>query len=260
MMRQKFYRHILLLLTLILTVVTAQADNEPATPQVNPKMIRIQGKVFGGACQANVGKTATVVLAADNFDILIDSVFGGNDVSGTIGADSRATDDLPDVLEQAKENGITTDVDGKKNTELYNAFVHIAKEKKEDYHIFIGNLFGGGNGDYDYTTQTNNPYYGMTVPTVSKVYVEILGGTIAYLYGGGNKATVTRNTDICIDNDSHVTTAMPTGATGNDNLLTSIEVLHSMGIQALGSNAIRRQQQSANGYPSYMAFEAGWYR
>ena len=238
-MRQKFYRHILLLLTLILTVVTAQADNEPATPQVNPKMIRIQGKVFGGACQANVGKTATVVLAADNFDILIDSVFGGNDVSGTIGADSRATDDLPDVLEQAKENGITTDVDGKKNTELYNAFVHIAKEKKEDYHIFIGNLFGGGNGDYDYTTQTNNPYYGMTVPTVSKVYVEILGGTIAYLYGGGNKATVTRNTDICIDNDSHVTTAMPTGATGNDNLLTSIEVLHSMGIQALGSNAIR---------------------
>ena len=241
-MRQKFYRHILLLLTLILTVVTAQADNEPATPQVNPKMIRIQGKVFGGACQANVGKTATVVLAADNFDILIDSVFGGNDVSGTIGADSRATDDLPDVLEQAKENGITTDVDGKKNTELYNAFVHIAKEKKEvenHYHIFIGNLFGGGNGDYDYTTQTNNPYYGMTVPTVSKVYVEILGGTIAYLYGGGNKATVTRNTDICIDNDSHVTTAMPTGATGNDNLLTSIEVLHSMGIQALSSNATR---------------------
>lgn len=46
----------------------------------------------------------------------------------------------------------------------------------DNQKIYIGQLFGGGNGAYDYTSQkltdgvTPNPYYGLTKPELAKSY------------------------------------------------------------------------------------------
>ena len=205
--------------------------------------IKIGGAVYGGARQANVGGSTFVNIGADHHDVIIASVYGGNDISGTIGTSEA----LPDKIEKATKNGID-------NTN--NAFVRLNPVDKDDQgklntHIFIGSLFGGGNGDYDYTLNSDQITYTVkdadgntltttgTKPELAKTYLEIEGGTIAYVYGGGNRATVTGSTDIYINNESEVTTSMPTGATGTANYLESQSFLESMGISALGVNATR---------------------
>ena len=133
------------------------------------------------------------------------------------------------------------------NTKKYSAFVLTTKERTvtegtgesatttQPYHIFIGQLFGGGNGDYDYTS-TSSPYLGMIKPELSKTYLELRGGTIAYAYGGGNNATVTAATDICVDNSSAVTT---------DEHLKTILNIDDNGIKArmkeMGLNTVSTQ-------------------
>ena len=165
----------------------------------------IQGNVYGGARQANVSGSTFVNIDGEHMsgDILINCVYGGNDIAGTIGT----ADDLPTALTQTTENGID-------NT--YNAFILSTPERTETtgeapntktiqpYKIYLGQLFGGGNGDYDYTSD-DSPYKGMTRPELAKTYLEILGGSCVLLYGGGNNVTVTEATDICIDNSSAIT-------------------------------------------------------
>ena len=93
----------------------------------------------------------------------------------------------------------------------------------EKYPIIIGTLYGGGNGAYYYKKFADDDYRiylseaaceadensyiaknttGFNVPEVPKTYLEIKGGCIAHLYGGGNNATVTENTTINIANES----------------------------------------------------------
>lgn len=202
--------------------------------------------VYGGARQADIGGSAHVNIDGEHIsgDILIDAVYGGNDISGTIGTSA----DIPTGLVNAGENGID-------NT--YNAFVQTTPERQETtgtgddavtsqpYGIFVGQLFGGGNGDYTYTADGEGTYTvkdGDTEiatkankPELAKTYLELRGGTVAFVYGGGNNATVTQNTDICIDNDRLVTTSIPAGA-GNDaatNKLLDMERLTAMGIPML---------------------------
>ena len=175
--------------------------------------------VYGGARQANVGGHAFVNVDGEHMsaDIVINYVYGGNDIAGTVGESVKETDPIPTELTDAAANGITPaegETNAGKNTKKYSAFVLTTKERTVTegtgesatttlpYHIFIGQLFGGGNGDYDYTS-TSSPYQ---KPELSKTYLELRGGTIAYAYGGGNNATVTVATDICVDNSSAVTT------------------------------------------------------
>ena len=153
--------------------------------------------VYGGARQADVDGSAFVHIDGEHMsgDILINRVYGGNDISGTVGS--------------SEEMPITTPAaPGIDNT--YNAFIKTTPERKvttgegesattsQPHSIFIGQLFGGGNGDYDYETE----YAGKDRPVMGKTYLEILGGTFGYVYGGGNNATITGKTDICIDNSS----------------------------------------------------------
>ena len=218
---QTYYRNGLRMLLLLLMM------SQSFVAQGQTKLIRIGGSVYGGACQADVGGSTFVNIGADNFDVIISSVYGGNDISGNVGTSSA----VPAELLKASENGID---------ESYNAFIRINPEAKEagvqKYHIFIGNLFGGGNGEYDYTT---GELAGKSKPELGKTYLELMGGTVAYVYGGGNNATVTAKTDICIDNVSEVTTTIPTGASADDNLLNNSDVLSSMRISSLGANATR---------------------
>jgi hypothetical protein len=103
----------------------------------------------------------------------------------------------------------------------------------DEHMMVIGSLFGGGNGDYYYgtpesttDTETGVTTYTYTIkelkkdgtggatiatksitdqnilPELSKTYLEIKGGCIAHVYGGGNNATVTDATVINIDNES----------------------------------------------------------
>ena len=229
--------------------------------------IVIGGNVFGGARQANVGKSTFVNVGADHHDVLINSVYGGNDISGTIGT----SEDVPAELDEAALNGIT-DADGDKagkNDKGYNTFVRVSPEATKTtgegdnavttqlYNIFIGNLFGGGNGDYIHEVngdkriikdkKTDEILAEVTIgegdfnyPDVSKAYLEIRGGTIAFVYGGGNNATVTEATDICIDNSSQVTTSITDGGENSPNLLLSEGRLKDMGLSALGEEIVLR--------------------
>ena len=164
----------------------------------------IDGNVFGGARQANVGGSAFVHIDGEHMsgDILINQVYGGNDVAGTIGT----SDNIPAALTQTSDNHID-------NT--YNAFVLTTQERTvttdtgqqqtttQPFKMYLGQLFGGGNGDYDYSSY-DSPYKGMTRPELAKTYIEMRGGSCVLLYGGGNNVTVTEATDICIDNPSAI--------------------------------------------------------
>ena len=203
-------------------------------------------KVFGGARMANVGGKAYVNIdgehATDN--MTIGSVYGGNDVAGTIGTDTvpRKSEAHPEGLTNVLTGAETKESNPKKNAidNTWNAFVRTSRSKMADpddntkeiekYWITIGSLFGGGNGDFIYTDENgdslrdasgnyivqenkmiNGELQTITVatnstplihPDLDKTYLEIMGGNIAHVYGGGNNATVRENTTIDIDNES----------------------------------------------------------
>nr|MCR5180680.1 hypothetical protein [Bacteroidaceae bacterium] len=167
----------------------------------------IRGGVFGGAQQADVKKYTYVNVDGENqlHDLTVNRVFGGNDVSGEIGADLDGTEGAVDGLP------FTPDVNTPDVTvdNTWQSFILTTKEKSEDLNIFIGQMFGGGNGDYDYTTgnASTNPYYGKTAPTVDRTYLQINGGTYGYVFAGGNNATINEETVISINNTSTITTA-----------------------------------------------------
>ena len=206
--------------------------------------------VFGGARMADVGGRTFVNIdgehATDN--IFIRAVFGGNDISGTIGTSETTTvpEELTDVLTIPAKTDDELEALGKTREEYiadykaanpeqneidntWKTFVRTSRsttiedeEEVENYGVVIGSLYGGGNGDFTYTDNEGNPLQdgegnyivkeGETViatrstpfnkPELGKTYLEIKGGCIAHLYGGGNYATVTNNTTICINNES----------------------------------------------------------
>lgn len=158
------------------------------------------GSVFGGARMADVGGNAYVNIngeEATNY-ILINRVYGGNDITGTIEGKSNR---LPSEV-ASNDMG----VDGS-----WNAIIHISdgenitvnEKEQEKYPIFIGQLFGGGNGDYDYDTE-GSTYYGLKRPETAKTFIDMHGGTISYAYAGGNAATVTEKAAIHVHNESKV--------------------------------------------------------
>ena len=128
--------------------------------------------VFGGARMADVGGSAFVNIDGEHASdyVIINKLYGGNDIAGTIGSSEA----LPDELTSATEDGVDNS---------WNAFVHIStktdaagKETDDAQKIYIGQLFGGGNGDYDYTTT----YSGKSSPVLAKTYLDVQGGSIVY--------------------------------------------------------------------------------
>jgi hypothetical protein len=166
-------------------------------------------RVFGGAQKANVGGHSFVYIDGEHASdyVLINYVYGGNDVSGVIGNNSELEKSVPTEIKKATENLVD---------KSWNGFVRISTKMNgavaadDNQKIYIGQLFGGGNGAYDYTSEklidgvTPNPYYGLTKPELAKSYLEVMGGSIVYAFGGGNNATVTEKTVIYVDNPSKV--------------------------------------------------------
>ena len=219
---------------------------------------------------ANIAKNALVNIDGENASnyILINYVYGGNDIAGTIGT-NLMTFDVPDVLTRKRENKI----DGS-----WNAFVRIStkttttgeapnttvEEATDAQKIYIGQLFGGSNGEYfyqeesgvhqiydynDHTKLIASNTTGFIEPKLKKTYLEILGGSIVYAYGGGNNATITDKTVICLDNPSKVVTSITDATNPNaDNtgeLLTNDRFVNKMGINTTLS------------YPESDAFQIG---
>ena len=141
------------------------------------------------------------------------------------------------------------------------------EEDSDAQKIYIGQLFGGGNGDYYYynnggTHEIYNseqdkkdgkaPIASNTTdfvqPNVGKTYLELLGGSIVYAYGGGNNATITERTVIALKNPSKVVNSIKdTRITteGEGELLTNSRFENRMGINTTFS------------YPSSDAYQIG---
>ena len=179
---------------------------------------QVQRSVFGGARLANIYGYSFVNIDAAINDLIISTVYGGNDIAGDINSSSKwswtSSPTLPRVLGLANESDAF---------QSYNAFVYSRPEQSN--HIFVGQLYGGGNGDYTYTTNAQDAskldmsqlwdsinaithdttFHKFTVsktPEVTSVYLELNGGTYGYVYGGGNSATVTQDIDICLNNQT----------------------------------------------------------
>ena len=195
-------------------------------------------RVYGGARMADVKGGAFVHLDGEHASnyMLINHVYGGNDIAGTIGTFKNFLPVTPKA----------TGVDG-----TWNAFVRVSSKldpsdpsKVADGNkpIYVGQLYAGGNGDYIYTA--NNDKYQVTIdgktytdlskPELNKTYLEIAGGSMVYAFGGGNNATVKQNSVIYVNNPSDVVSSIkdtnnPNGGTDGE-LLTDDRTLNQMGL------------------------------
>ncbi|MCR4592934.1 MAG: hypothetical protein K5672_07260 [Bacteroidaceae bacterium] len=226
-------------------------------------------RVFGGARMANVGGRTYVHINGKNRDnteapsentntgnILINQVYGGNDIAGTIGTSAEKPFEMAvDSLNYQN----TEDPEDEKNIfTTYNTFVKIDSEdthgetvtdnkKTTTDSLYIGSLFAGGNGDYFYKKVSDTDYriyfseadynaskapiasntIGFSEPELDKSYLEIDGGSIVYAFGGGNNATIRKNTVIHVDNPSDVV---------NGILVDGVEQLTDERILMMGIN------------------------
>ena len=198
-------------------------------------------QVYGGARQANVGGSTFVHIDGEHASnyIIVDKLFGGNDIAGTIGTSNTIPTELTEVGEEAGKNKINAswnafvrmsaipainytqeEIDAAKEGD--DAYGKTTNDTKNKVPVYIGQLFGGGNGDYDYTSD-DSQYKGMVKPELGKTYLEILGGSIVYAYGGGNNATITERTVIALKNPSKVVNSIID--TSNPNANTDGELL-----------------------------------
>ena len=202
---------------------------------VTIRTCEIQGSVFGGARMADVGGRTFVHIDRENAiagETLIKTVYGGNDIAGIVGknvdANATTTAALPAELTEVGTTKGKNDIN-----DSWTTFVRTSKSKEtetKDNRLIIGTIFGGGNGDYNYfnpgdvigqdgeghdiissnyritdkrtgdlLAESSEPF---TKPELAKTYLELLGGELAHVYGGGNNVTVTKNTTICLNNTS----------------------------------------------------------
>ena len=219
----------------------------------------ITGSVFGGARQADIAGCTYVNIDGANMtgNIVINRVYGGNDVSGSIGSLEAINSDKvkpDDRLDAGGHHSATTPTDeqhdhhgGLKDVSTFILTTPEWKDTIEEvttqpYHIFIGQLFGSGNGDYEYTLNEDTKYWDVTVgnetirkilkPEAARSYVDLHGGTFGYVYAGGNNASVTTSVNICVNNTSTSITKVSTKEADDDeeDVVVKSDRLLSMGI------------------------------
>ena len=252
--------------------IGAVMDPEAERPLKDP-----QGRVFGGARMANVGGSSFVHidgeselvegdLATKSNYILVNQVFGGNDIAGQVGTAEAVGEEIPTELTAVKKTEADQN-DPKKNAvdKTFNSYVRVSTKLSGKYYtqddidkagldpeadaygkttndmkpaegarkVYIGQLFAGGNGDFTYTDEDGNALKdgddyvvkqdGVIIgrsktpfqsPEQDKTYLEVVGGSIVYAYGGGNNATVNEKTIIHVDNPSAVVNHIKVDASG----------------------------------------------
>lgn len=167
----------------------------------------IRNRIFAGACMADINGYGLVNIVGDNTEgadmLIARAVYGGNDISGTIFNSGK---NKPSGLTFKVEQGLP---------ETLASFVFTQSTAT---NVFIGNVFGGGNGDYKYVDDPNNTgklkielteehkdkeeeevkiiFDNLNKPEADYAYLQIEGGTFGNIYGGGNNATILKQTDI----------------------------------------------------------------
>ena len=144
--------------------------------------VHVQGgdmnAVFGGARMADVGGRTLVNIdgAAATSYIVSNYVYGGNDISGSVGNST-----VPAEIERETENSVDESWNSfiRISTKLQSSAVYFTQAEIDDAQpgdpaygkttkdvktpavpasdnkpIYIGQLYGGGNGDYEYTSVT----------------------------------------------------------------------------------------------------------
>ncbi len=163
------------------TKVTVRAGNIGARPLDEEEPTKDpRGKVFGGARMANVGGNSFVHIDGENATdyIIINQVFGGNDVAGQIG-----TGKVPEEIDGNKDG---KDDAGNNVDNTWNSFVrfssntsdkavHFTQEEIDAAHegdpafgkttsdikipankkVFVGQAYASGNGYYDYDSDSD---------------------------------------------------------------------------------------------------------
>ena len=119
----------------------------PPTVSTTIPTAKVSGAVYGGCRMNGVNNNSLVLVEGGNHSTA--AIFGGSDISGDVGGTSRVV--------------VTNGTHGT------NATV-------------IGDVFGAGNGNYDYTSGS---YEGLREPYSVHSLVEMKSGTAANLYAGG---------------------------------------------------------------------------
>ena len=226
--------------------------------------------VYGGARMAEVKGRAFVNIDGENGSgmILISAVYGGNDISGTVGTGLSDTDTgtnkLPTELTEVLGVGTSpNDTQTSKKNAIDNTWSAVIRtspmkdnngDLKEYINsetdancILVGSIYGGGNGDYTYTDANGDPLQDsngkyiaksgdeviatssepFSAPTIKKTYLEINGGCLSQVYGGGNNATVTMNTTISMNNPSKGLQSLFPSSTSSATLMNVLARLSS---------------------------------
>ena len=245
------------------------AGNTGGSTKVTVRMADIYGSVFGGARMANVAGSTFVNIdgnhAPDNTFILINRVYGGNDIAGTIGT-LEQTVTVPTELddEAVTENSI----DGK-----WNTFVRVSSAPDgSNQRVYLGQLYGGGNGEYYYQKCGDTHYIyaseddykaehpetphehtnlhpvasnttGFIQPSIDRTYLEIVGGSIVYAYGGGNNATINKEAVIYVNNPSQVVNSVEERVGDDDVQLLTTDRIQAMGVNTVFSHPTSGEYQ-----------------
>ena len=160
----------------------------------------MDGAVYAGAKMADILGRAYLWIDGSNNKLIISSVYGGNDISGRMLVDQSI------VLKPNFTFGVP-EIETNDNWKTWNSFVRVTSSGQ---YPVIGKLYGGGNGDYEYALdgslvmdayqdcppEERITFTGLQKPEIDKTYIDITGGTLGYVYGGGNNATVAVRTDL----------------------------------------------------------------
>ena len=156
------------------------------------------GAVYGGANQANIGTSEAHSDITVNINSgIVDSVFGGNNTSGTIYGDIEVN--IEKTTESNTCGWYVGSVYGGGNLAAYTGSPAV--------NILNGtvskNVYGGGNGDPDDATQMAGAVTGTPVVTIGDTRsgkedsVAIVTGDV---YGGGNAAKVVGTPQVRVPN------------------------------------------------------------
>jgi len=196
--------------------------------------VKLDGNVFGGGCLANVFGVMDIIVKDG---AQVSNLYAGNDASGKVFGTARGsvqqlhsglTDHIGTML---LDNGAsaygTNHYDSYNGMELNagNAGTYVRVEGGAD----IGNLYGGGNGDYDYSRDASTGIVsiyrkGSTTDLIGRVLADSanaarpvqkssfldVAGNVTNVYGGGNAANV-ETSNAWIVRDASVETAFGGG-------------------------------------------------
>lgn len=187
----------------------------------------IAGNVFGGGNMADVYGSNDVLVAGGRMA----AVYGGNDRTGQVAEYSNRV--LPDSYPRATD-GYTSLLQPE-----VHAYVRVVGNPT------IGEVYGGGNGDYDYQNgDAIVPQYcneNELGPIQSNTFVDIninggdAGGHIGTVYGGGDGVTASGfitvfinivEPDPSVDHDVNINTVFGGNNKGTLDLVPNIILLH----------------------------------